>query len=272
MNKKKFLACLMAITMLVICIVGTIEVSAIGKSASNSINNSSNNRNKKWYKKSKTKKDDSYKFKVTPDRDPKKWKEFSSHKEKVDACQITDKTLDKISTEGLVDTCLEYPMFGDMILFENVQDGFSNLCDNFNGLEELIDREDSGECLYEIYKSLNFEELLESDDYPLLKLKYLETILAQEEILTSMSKATRSNLLKTCKEYFELKISKYSDILDPIPTAWIITRILKIDNSQFCELVKSNDALRYFEEYGAFENVSLEDVNVAINFIFTAIE
>lgn len=171
-----------------------------------------------------------------------------------------------------MDTCLEYPMFGDMILFENAQDGFTSLYDSFNGLEELVDREDSGECLYEIYRNLNFEKLLESDDYPLLKLKYLETILAQEEILKSMSKETRSNLLKTCKDYFELKISKYSDVLDPIPTTWIITRVLKIDNIQFRELVESNDALKYFEKYGAFKNVSLEDIDVIMNFIFTAIK
>lgn len=133
-------------------------------------------------------------------------------------------------------------------------------------------REDSGEYLYEIYKSLDFEKLLGLDDYPLLRLKYLETIIAQEDVLSSMDKSTREDLLKVCIDYFKIKITKYADKLDPIPTFWIITRILKMDNSEFREFIKSNAAFKEFEKNGVFINVTNEDVDVVINSIIKAME
>lgn len=280
--KKKVMVCIMIIFAFGLCIAGSMGTSASNRgdtdnSRKNAIcksqKNSLRKKNKrKWYEISNAGKDDKHEFNISPDKTPDKWEEINSYQEKIDVCQVSEKTADQMSTEGLVDTCLEYPLFGDMMLFENIQEGFSNISSNFNGLEELMAREDSGEYLYEIYKSLDFEKLLGLDDYPLLRLKYLETIIAQEDVLSSMDKSTREDLLKVCIDYFKIKITKYADKLDPIPTFWIITRILKMDNSEFREFIKSNAAFKEFEKNGVFINVTNEDVDVVINSIIKAME
>lgn len=86
------------------------------------------------------------------------WGELN-HGERVLASQIPRDELKKMSTEELITAVLEYPCFIDMIFYNTYQEGYEVVRDNFNGLRELMSREDSGEYLLEAYKNVEFLKL-----------------------------------------------------------------------------------------------------------------
>jgi len=62
------------------------------------------------------------------------WKQFKSHKEMTDACQIPEKILSSLSTKDLTAICLQYPLLIDMFAFNIPDYGIDAVFDNFNGL------------------------------------------------------------------------------------------------------------------------------------------
>ena len=54
---------------------------------------------------------DAYDYPVKPGTDA--WKALGSHEDMLNACQIPETTLNRMSTAGLVETVLNYPLFGD---------------------------------------------------------------------------------------------------------------------------------------------------------------
>jgi len=65
------------------------------------------------------------------------WKEILSHKERVKACQIPETMLTNMTTEDLIETCLNYPIFNEMWFYNSMLDGFEIAAKNFNGFQEL---------------------------------------------------------------------------------------------------------------------------------------
>ncbi len=71
------------------------------------------------------------------------WAAFTTKKEKVDACQIPDGVLNSLTTKELVEICLNYPLFSDIIFYDNYQTGFRTVSHYFNGMQELFRRKDN---------------------------------------------------------------------------------------------------------------------------------
>lgn len=87
---------------------------------------------------------DAYEFPITPTETPEKWKEFQTYQEMVDACQIPEDTLKTMTTEGLIETCLSYPLMGNMLLNNSTYEGFKKQVSEFNGLQEFLTRKNLG--------------------------------------------------------------------------------------------------------------------------------
>ena len=47
------------------------------------------------------------------------WNNFETHQQMLDACQIPENVLSKMSTEDLVTTCLNYPLSIDCFAYDN---------------------------------------------------------------------------------------------------------------------------------------------------------
>ncbi len=109
------------------------------------------------------------------------WNSSTSKKERVDMCQIPEDILDTLSTEALIDTVLDYPFFNDIYFFNSLQDGFENLKAQFNGLNELLNREDVGQKLLNKYESVDAEM-----DENLFLLSNIEILLAQPEVQNTL--------------------------------------------------------------------------------------
>lgn len=137
--------------------------------------------------------DGTYQYPLQPDTE--EWTDYN-HGELVELLDIPIEELSLMSTDDLVHTVLEYPLFGDMYFYDNYQKGFEIVSSHFNGLSDLLGREDAGTVLINHYSVLLNQK---SDDNRYI-LSDLEAILAQPEIQEKLSdeeKDTLANLIVT---------------------------------------------------------------------------
>jgi len=129
------------------------------------------------------------------------WKAFTSRDQKQEACQIPQSILSSMSTPDLLETCLNYPLYGDMMAYNSVQEGFDFVKQGFNGLQELLKREDVGAVLVEKYGKIDPGAIdgnwtsIEKGEYS-FKFFSVEILLAQDAVITNLSKNDRILLLR----------------------------------------------------------------------------
>lgn len=208
-------------------------------------------------------KNDVYEFPVRPGM--QEWKDFKTSNEMSTALMIPDEILKKMSTEGLVETCLNYPLFGSMLAYSNLQTGFEIVSKHFNGLQELLNRKDAGNVLLNKYKKLNPEMLgFYRFDYDkeVYVFTYIELILAQEQIISLLSDKERIELLKVSISKLEEKQNypeKYSLFVQK--TSYLImARLLKHEG---VNIIEDNSRLEEIEELNQFiEYCILPNLNI----------
>lgn len=83
------------------------------------------------------------------------WKELTTHKQMLEVLQIPKESLKNMTTVELVYTCLNYPLFPDIWAYNSLQKGMEYVISDFNGLQEILKREDSGATLFTIYKKMD---------------------------------------------------------------------------------------------------------------------
>lgn len=207
-------------------------------------------------------KTDAYVFPITPE-DQEKWKEFKSLDEKRAACEIPEEVLKSISTEGLLETCLNYPLFGNFLFHNSYQKGFEGVC-KFNGLQELLKRSDAGKCLLKYYKNLDLGKMKSEDKFHALRIEYIEMLIAQESVLSNMDLSERSELIDISLKKLKTKKEKYDDIYSQKGSYILIGRILKKDNPDFGDYVNKNKKFKEFIDKGSNVSATTEELDELI--------
>lgn len=191
--------------------------------------------------------------------------------EKKKLLQIPQDELADMPTAVLVDACLNYPIYAIGMITSNstMYEGFQRTVNVFNGLQELLIRKDSGRYLLEIYKNIDLDIVLNGDgssdgfDFApvssVLRLRYLEYILAQNDILTSLSAEERILLRDTAINLFIEKFEKYPHDFSVDSTFLLVARLLKMDNYDFAKLASGSDTITHFLSSGALGEVSNEE-------------
>jgi hypothetical protein len=82
---------------------------------------------------------DEFEFPIKPDTG--EWWKYETVEKRIEVLQIPDEVLVKISTEGLLETCLKYPFLLSILSGDNCQQGFEGLMAQFNGFRELFKRD-----------------------------------------------------------------------------------------------------------------------------------
>ncbi len=88
-----------------------------------------------------------YEYSIVPGTD--EWNELQSLEEKLEACQIPEEIVSKMTTEALVESVMNYPMIirlsgGLWGGFESGREyAFNKVKSEFNGLQELCNRADA---------------------------------------------------------------------------------------------------------------------------------
>ncbi len=128
---------------------------------------------------------------------------------KVAACQIPEDTLKNMCTTGLVDTYYDYPLlFVSIFPHDNKKNAMEMLKDNFNGLQELISREDCTEKLIAKY-----EQVDPADNLPYMTIEFMEITLAYDSICAIFSAEERKTLIRLGLKKLDEKKEYYSKVL-----------------------------------------------------------
>jgi hypothetical protein len=201
---------------------------------------------------------DSYDFPVKGGTS--EWAAFQTHDEMVAACQVPEPILRDMSTEGLIETCLRYPLIGDMGMYSSWQQGFDRVAARFNGLQELLQRPDAGTKLLAYYRQMEPAGIREKSTslqkgQVAMTFQYVETLLAQEAVLSSMTVDERRDLLVECLGKVHAKEEPDYNVVDVAYTVWVMGRILITDTPDSLELEgRPESRLAYFLEEGSFVN------------------
>ncbi len=140
-----------------------------------------------------------------------KWEKMSSVEERIASLQIPENILTEISTERLLDICLDYPYLLDVMFYDDFQKGIEALRSNFNGFNELLSRKDLGK--FVLAKDKNFplelDKIKGQNEIEKGKFSFqcfvLDLILAQDNVLGSLSSNEEKELLDITIQNMELK-------------------------------------------------------------------
>lgn len=202
-----------------------------------------------------------YTYPVKPGTE--EWNALKNEEERFKALQIPDSILSGMTTNELVQVCLNYPGFFHFGAFNDFQTGMFAVILRFNGLQELFLRRDAGKELVTIYSKLdtsgyNNKNLQCTEEFWPLRYIYIELLLAQEAIIYTMPESLQKQLLKISRDKMISNLnSKASNYLfDYQSTALISSRLLrKLDNAEYNNMVIENPEIEQFTNTGNLHNV-----------------
>ena len=165
------------------------------------------------------------------------WRQFKSMEEMFQACQIPEDVLKTLDTESLVRICYNFPAYLIVFFYNSPQDGFNAFHSQFNGVRELMDREDAGRFMLDRYRAMTVADYnpswsLVDKGYYAYRYKYFETLLAQPQVIRTLGADGRTELLKEAVRQLEMKLSLEDTFGGSsfMATAWVMARTLHYDN------------------------------------------
>ena len=147
------------------------------------------------------------------------WAQFETIEARITSLQIPDAVLERISTEGLLETCLNYPYLTNIFFRDSYQQGLEALMAEFNGFRELFKRQDLPEAMLNKYRRQSVEmqnkniRLQSEIEQGRLTFRHfvLEFMLTQNAILNKLSSEQEEQLVLLGIEHIKIR-QKYSDI------------------------------------------------------------
>lgn len=118
--------------------------------------------------------------------------------DKMKACQIPDDLIDRMSTEALIESCINHPLFLTVLVSgENLyQSSFDNFKDYCSAIQKLLQRKDLADSLFKVYSQTaiitdyNYREDMNYNEF--FRTSFLELLLAQPEVRQNASDKTMS--------------------------------------------------------------------------------
>lgn len=112
------------------------------------------------------------------------------HQQKLDATQISQNDLAEMDTDTLLSTVLDYPLLVDIFMFNSLEQGVDIVRNRFNGMDELLTRNDLGQAILDKYNSLS----LRRDDTVGIKFMALDAMLSSSVVFDKLSKAQQNEI------------------------------------------------------------------------------
>lgn len=192
---------------------------------------------------------DVYVFPITPLKNPDEWKALETYDEMVKVTQIPDDILEKISTKGLIETCFNYPLFGDIFAYNSYNQGLDTLNEQFNGFRELYSRKDLAKEIILFYQNIDYKSVVNSTDtYFTLRLRFIDYYVAQDEVLFVFNEEERNELLDATVKALESKSQSFSDTLSIDSTLYLVAGIMKIDDKELEVTIYDDENSLFFEQ------------------------
>jgi hypothetical protein len=209
------------------------------------------------------------------------WKKFESNEAMVKACQISEKSLESLSTEDITDICLQYPLLYDVFAFDNMNNGLDKLFNDFNGIRELYKRKDLSSSLVKRYaltvQNFSFLDSKASDlekGYFIISVSALEVLLSRIERADSTEEDVLRVILQNLVSGYEGKC-RYADYFKGfgLQTNFYSRShvILKLDKSSVELLPQKNRNTTLFSGMADEQSVNVID-NLSYQLIKQAVQ
>ena len=180
-----------------------------------------------------------------------KWETITSIGQRLEMLQIPSNKLTEIPTSELLEICLEFPYLLDVLFSDNCQLGFECLKREFNGFNELLQRDDLLNIIIVKSKSLSNEiEAIQSHDSFdrgnfSFKWFVFEMIIAQDDMLKKMFISDVKQMADISMDNLIIK-KKYPNLFsdfNTIPTYLLFAKVIErskidIDNETYERLEK----------------------------------
>jgi hypothetical protein len=217
---------------------------------------------KKWFL--AVEETDAYEFPVYTGTEPLAWDDILAF------LQVPDNILQEMSTDGVIETCLTYPILSIGMITSNTSmyAGFKNTLRDFNGFAELFRRDDAGQKLLALYQGISQGEAVRSSDSYIFRMRFIEYLLAQDEILTKLGVEERSILQDTCVRNMVERVQKYDGELPTDSVFFVIVRISYLDNPTFTNYAKEHGKVMFFINEGLMplmEEQEIAEFDATIN-------
>lgn len=182
---------------------------------------------------------DAYEFPITPEKTPEEWGKLRSIKKMLKVCQVPEEILETMSTEGLIETCLAYPLMGNMMAYNSIYDGFLKHIETFNGLRELLSREDGAPLLLQKYLKLSLDNVKNVDEFGSIRLIYFEFMLANPQVISKLSEEEKEALLDRAMKLIALKSQRYAETFSVTSSALVASQVL-LEDTEFAAAIEDN--------------------------------
>ena len=210
---------------------------------------------------------DVYTYPLVPEMP--EWAELKTGSEMLAVTQLPDSVLRIISTEGLIESCLNYPLLSQVLTQTLLQRGIEKTLQNFNGFQELSKRENAATFLLKRYERMNpacFSGLRGESEIGEYSLNYafFEAIFSQETYLAKLSDEEKKKLLQQALIHYAEK-KRHPEIYGIFNlkcSAIIMARLMLLEEHKpFLDAVQQDDYLRFFIEHiklqGRFETIEI---------------
>lgn len=148
--------------------------------------------------------------------------------------QISEESLKEMTTEELFEICLNYPNYMEYLYGsgDSPYEGFLELVKEYNGLQALTEREDAGAVVLSYYENIDIKDWKKEEKSYATKMRYLEYILGQKEVLQRLSVEERTGLFELCRENLSERKKKYPKVFHEEPTKKIMQNIYLLDSDE----------------------------------------
>ncbi|NVO21538.1 MAG: hypothetical protein HXX13_17685 [Bacteroidetes bacterium] len=138
------------------------------------------------------------------------WATLGSHEEMETAVQIPDSVLDKITTWGLVESCINYPLYGDCAAYNDQVGYINDLMLRNRGLKELVTREDAPKIMLYYYRHWDV------GSYPdFVKRNFIELIIGSDSFLSKLNERQLLYLTLIALQIKDKEKENYTSSLPP---------------------------------------------------------
>jgi len=190
-----------------------------------------------------------YKSVINPYDTPEEWDLLEDAEEMREVSQLPE-TARNATTAELVLYCMNYNLFDDMFVYESMLEGFDVVKQDYDGLRLLAAREDAGTVLVNLYKAYKLNDQSQLDRSACLRLDYLETMLAQPEILAKLTDEQCRELAAECYNKATQIMNARNDEYGITQALYLGMKSLMRADSEFARIVNGSDGARTFAETG----------------------
>lgn len=143
---------------------------------------------------------DPYEYPVTTDS--QQWSSFTTTSQMFSACEVPEDIVEKMSTEALLQTVLDYPMLITVLVQNDQAAKYDMLLEYNAAFRELITRQDAEDVIAKQYQTKSRQDLTSLSDEQIVKTGGLELIydtvitndMRAEAKATTSSKVTNNNV------------------------------------------------------------------------------